>query len=88
MTRYPIDVAPSSAEIHRKIAQLLHHAGAQNMYTIAEDIGQAPFRVRAELRVMRRHRLVAEMITRESHLWELTPAGHHVAAAADQMEML
>lgn len=64
----------TSAEIQRMILDELAH-GVSDHFQVAANIDQAPFRVRAELKAMRRDRLVRERTTIEAHDWSLTPRG-------------
>lgn len=46
-----------------------------NHFDLAAEVDQAPFRVRAELRELRRQRLVREVLTPAEHVWMLTARG-------------
>lgn len=58
--------------------------GAQSHFVIAERIGEAPFRVRAELGDLRRMRYVHR--TRD-YSWELTEKAEQLTWASRQEEM-
>lgn len=67
----------SALHIRREVMLSLRY-GELNQYDLADAIGEAPFRVRAELKAMKRDRLVREHVGKH-HTWELT--GHGMRAA-------
>lgn len=67
------------------LAQLRH--GGRDHYQIAADLIEAPFIVRAELKAMKRDRLVREKLDRRGHTWELTPHGEGVAWSSAQLKI-
>ena len=71
-------------ERQRKILQGLRH-GPLDHYQLAADIAEAPFTVRADLKALKRDRIVTDRITNEAHTWELTAAGLRQAYEADQL---
>jgi hypothetical protein len=66
----------------------LLQAGGADLFTIAAGIGAATFRVRAELRALKRERLVIEIIRADLHQWRLTSAGLERAARASQLRLV
>lgn len=76
----------TSAQLQTDIMSALVH-GSLDQFQIAADVSDAPFRVRAELRELRRERLVREKYGARSILWELTDAGYTAALAANQLEL-
>lgn len=66
----------TSQQIQRAlIVALAKRDGTGNHFELADDIDQAPFRVRAELRDLRRQRLVRETLNPKQHVWTLTGRG-------------
>lgn len=59
-----------------------------NHYDIATRIHTAPFMVRAELKALKRDRLVRDYIDQRGHMWELTDRGHRAAYSNDQLELV
>lgn len=76
----------TSTELQREIMHALIHGGL-DQFQIAADIGDAPFRVRAELRELKRDRLVRDRVGPRAITWELTDRGYTTALAADQLEL-
>jgi len=72
---------------HKKAILLALRYGAMNLFEISEETGIPPFTVRAELKDLRRLRLVADELA-GTHLWNLTPYGCGVAWSADQLEIV
>lgn len=77
---------PTSHDIQRLILRALEY-GPHNMYEIAEVIDQAPFRVRAELRVLKRGRYVKGMIGSDRYVWEITDLGRRILSEGRQMRI-
>lgn len=71
-------------QLRRRLLQTLRHEGL-NLYVIADQVEEPPFRVRAELRGMKRDRLVRH--NPHTGDWELTTAGTKKLYAGDQMEL-
>ena len=76
----------TSYDIQRLILRELRH-GPLNHFEVATAIDQAPFRVRAELKSLKRARLVREVLTGQHHVWRLTEAGEREAWTAEQLTM-
>lgn len=76
----------TSAQLQADVMHALAHGGL-DQYQIAADVADAPFRVRAELRELRRRRLVHDRFTPRAVVWELTEAGYTAALAANQLEL-
>jgi predicted transcriptional regulator len=79
-------VLRTSEQLQADIMIALKH-GKLDQYQIAADITEAPFRVRAELKELRRRRLVREEYGARAVLWELTESGYTAALAADQLQI-
>jgi predicted transcriptional regulator len=47
-------------------------AGPRNHYDLAAALDQAPFRIRAELKTLKRERLVSDVIDEQQIVWSLT----------------
>jgi hypothetical protein len=62
------------SEIKRRIVCQLRD-GALDQSQIAAGIGEAPFRVRAELLDLKRVRFVHDTFRRDGHIWQLTNVG-------------
>lgn len=78
----------TSVEIQTLILKSLRHdAKGLDHFQIAADTGQAPFRVRAELRVLRRGRLVRDYLGFGRVMWCLTGRGWDQVHGADQLEL-
>ena len=75
------------SELQDRILEKLSH-GPYGPYVIATDIGEPPFRVTAELKELKRRRLVTERITRETHLFHLTASGVAHLAGHNQMRLV
>lgn len=73
-------------DIRRRILVALKH-GHLDLYAIAADLSEAPFRVRAELKELRRDRLVRDHIGPAGHRWELTDRGSTIAHHEDQTQL-
>jgi hypothetical protein len=56
-------------------------------FMLAATVGEAPFRVRAELKNLRRERLVHEMLAPGRIVWVLTARGIRLAWGLDQQEL-
>lgn len=76
----------TSQQIQRLIVIELRN-GPLDQFQIAAGIGQAPFRVRAELRHLKRDRLVRDYINGGRLDWELTAKGLREAFAVDHQQM-
>lgn len=76
----------TSVEIQRAILRSLRW-GKLDHFQIAADITQAPFRVRAELKTLRRERLVRDELAARGVLWELTSLGYEAAFHNEQLEL-
>lgn len=75
------------AEIKKRILKELRHEPL-NLFVLAAQMHEAPFRVRAELKGLRRDRLVREQFTRDGrHVWALTERGERAAWDANQLEL-
>lgn len=59
--------------------------GALDPFAISAAADVAPFTVRAELRALKRERLVAERLTDREHCYALTDRGHRIVNEADQL---
>lgn len=75
----------NATELRAEILRTLRD-GELNLYELADTIDQAPFRVRGELKAMKRDRLVREHVG-QHHTWELTGSGTRAAWAGEQQEM-
>jgi predicted transcriptional regulator len=75
----------TSRQIQQAIVRALRD-GPMNHYDVADEIGQAPFRVRAELQTLKRERYVHER-DGLTHEWALTDRGARVAYQQDQLEI-
>lgn len=64
----------TSEQIQARILPELSN-GPVELYDLAATLDEAPFRVRAELRALRRQRLVREIVRADLHAWQLTDAG-------------
>lgn len=69
-----------------RIVRALRH-GPLDQFSIADVTGDAPFNVRAELKALRRERIVNDHLTAAAHVWELTARGMELAWAGDQLQM-
>jgi DNA-binding PadR family transcriptional regulator len=72
--------------LQRAILSALKH-GPLNQYELADELGEAPFRIRGELQAMRRDRLVTDRLEANARTWRLTDAGYEIAWAQAQPEM-
>lgn len=61
--------------------------GPLNLYELADELGEAPFRVRAELHGLRTDRMVRDRLFVDSADWELTDRGVKLARQLDQEEL-
>lgn len=61
--------------------------GGLDQFQIAATIADAPFQVRAELKAMRRDRLVRDRLTPRAHIWELTEFGARVVWEVRQLQI-
>jgi hypothetical protein len=78
----------TSDQIQHEILEVLcKDARPLDQFQVGASIGQAPFRVRAELRVLKRLRLVRDTHTGSRHAWELTAAGYADVYTARQEAM-
>lgn len=59
-----------------------------DMYRLAAGLGEPPFRVRAELKAMRRDQLVRDRIANGRIEWMLTNRGERLANEHNQTAML
>lgn len=73
----------TSLEIQQQILVALRH-GPLDYFQVAADICQAPFRVRAELKALKRERLVREEWQSTKIVWELTEVGLSAAWCSEQ----
>jgi len=80
--------AARSDECRREILRTLLTAGGVDLFTIAAEIAEPPFRVRAELRALKRERLVTETIRADLHHWRLTSTGLALAGGRNQLRMV
>lgn len=73
-------------EIKRRIvgALLVEHL---DHFQLAAELGEAPFRIRAELQDLRRDRLVTMRLGPTRITWELTARGAHVAMGHQQLTL-
>jgi hypothetical protein len=78
--------APTSEETQSAIVRALLD-GAGDHYAIAAELGEPPFRVRAELKALKRERLVTEIIRADLHHWRLTTSGQELAAKQNQLRL-
>lgn len=77
----------TSSDIQREILLTLRH-GEQHYIELADSIDQAPFRVRAELRSLKRLGAVSDHIDAAGTVWRLTPSGERLAwRMHDQQEL-
>lgn len=76
----------TSQEIQLMILRELRH-GPLNYFRVAEQIDQAPFRVRAELRCLKSERYVTEHLEPTEVLWHLTTRGEQLAWKLAQAAM-
>ena len=81
-------VAARSQEVKREILRVLLAAGGVDLFAIAAEIGEAPFRVRTELRLLKRERLVTEISRADVHHWRLTNSGIELAARGNQLRLV
>lgn len=77
-------ISETSQQIQRRIVETLRNGGL-NHYQIASEINHAPFRVRAELKALRRERLVRDHVAPREIVWELTSLGYEAAYAGEQL---
>lgn len=84
MIRPPI---PTGNEVRNRIIAALRH-GALALAEISTELDQPPFRIRAELKELRRDRLVTSHVRNAGLYHELTAAGHARAAQIDQGRLL
>ena len=73
-------------DIRRRILVALRH-GPLDHFALAADIGEAPFRVRAELKALKRDRLVNNRIDGGRIAWYLTERGERIAHHEDQARL-
>lgn len=73
-------------ELKRRILEELR-PGPLHLYELSTELDEAPFRVRAELKGLRRDRLVRDRLKQDRADWELTDRGHRRLAALDQLEL-
>lgn len=69
----------------RILAELKH--GAADLMTLAGQLDEPPFAIRAELYAMRRERIVRNRLTPERHLWQLTDEGMRLAWSCHQLRL-
>jgi predicted transcriptional regulator len=60
---------------------------ALNAHAIAYELDEPPYRIRGELKRLKRERLVRDRIEREGYLWELTDRGVSFLFSGDQTEL-
>lgn len=77
----------TSAEVQELILDQLSR-GPHGPYAIAAAIGEPPFRVRAELKELKRHQLVREQLNPQAHLFHLTASGVARIAGHRQMRLV
>lgn len=78
----------TSVEIQAAILKALRaNARGRDYVDVADEIDQAPFRVRAELRVLRRNHLVRDYMAPGRARWCLTAPGWAFVYEADRLEM-
>lgn len=77
----------TSAEVQELILEKLSH-GPFGPYTIAAAINEPPFRVRAELKELKRLHLVREHLDRQAHLFHLTASGVARIAGHEQLRLV
>lgn len=75
----------TGAEVRREILRALRYEPV-SLFPLAADIHEPPFRVRAELKTLKRDRLVTDRIGPEGHRWELTARGAAAVNATDQTQ--
>jgi predicted transcriptional regulator len=76
----------TTAEIRTQILRALRY-GPLDHLEISPEIDQAPLRIHAELKVLRREGLVRNQL-RAGHgllCWELTERGHHCVDVSDEL---
>mgnify|MGYP001363872148 CR=1 FL=1 len=74
-------------QIKRRIVLELRHEPL-NHYVLAAELREPPFRVRAELKALKRDRLVRDIYTSNGqHVWQLTERGERAAYETDQLEL-
>jgi predicted transcriptional regulator len=73
-------------EIRRRILVGLRQ-GPLDLYQLAADLTEPPFRVRAELKALRRDRLVSNRIANGRIEWTLTERGETIAYHEDQLQL-
>jgi predicted transcriptional regulator len=66
--------AQTSIEIRRAIVIALRH-GPLDMFQVAEEVNEPPYRVRGELKTLKRERLVTDTMLVDRILWRLTETG-------------
>lgn len=74
--------------IKRQILEVMRDAHGEHLGTsdIAAQLSEPMFRVRAELRDLRRYRLVREDISRRQLTWAFTDQGESLAWGFEQQE--
>lgn len=77
----------TSRQIQLMIVGALRWGERLDHFEIAKRIDQAPFRVRGELRALKRARCVHERLTVDEHSWRLTPRGERLAWSQEQQEL-
>ena len=69
-------------EVKERMLATLRH-GALNEDEIAAELDEALFHIKAELKALRRERLVRDRLDPRGHLWELTDHGYAVLAGRE-----
>lgn len=77
----------TSTEVQELILEKLSH-GPFGPYVIAEAIKEPPFRVRAELKALKRQQLVREQLGPRAHLFYLTASGIARIAGHNQLRLI
>ena len=73
-------------DIHKRILVALKHGG-MNIYELAEQLDEPPFRVKQELKTLRSEGFVYFRFEPEQVLWRLTQRGELYAWNAAQQEL-
>lgn len=74
------------SQTRRDVMQQLRH-GPLDHHQLAGSLGVAPWLTREACKGLRGQRLVTENWDRRARRWELTPAGHAIVNAADQLAL-
>lgn len=76
----------TSDEVQLLILQALRDEPG-HYFLIAQAVEEAPYRVRGELKALKRRRLVRERLTTTEHSWTLTDSGYGLLLKRDQLEL-